>query len=408
MIALTDPIAIARELIRCPSVTPAEGGALQFLAGVLQSAGFKVERLRFSQPGTATVENLYARIGEGSPHLVFAGHTDVVPPGESSAWTHPPFAGAIVGEELYGRGAADMKGAIACFVAAVSAYLTAHRGKPDGSLSLLITGDEEGAAINGTAKLLKWAAERGIRFDQCLLGEPTNGARLGDAMKIGRRGSLNGTLIVKGKQGHVAYPQLAENPIPVLVALMHQLMSEPLDHGTEHFDPSHLEFTSVDVGNPTVNLIPAEARARFNIRYNDRHSRDSLKRLIKIRCRNAAAPRGRVSLEFAPSNSEVFLTASGPFLDLVVDAVVEITGRRPHLSTSGGTSDARFIKNYCPVVEFGLIGRTIHQIDERVALSDLTAPTAIYRLVIDRYFAAGHVTAALSPAARPQSGEATS
>jgi len=403
MIALTDPIAIASELIRCPSVTPAEGGALQLLAGILESTGFNVERLRFSQPGTATVENLYARIGEGSPHLVFAGHTDVVPPGESSAWTHPPFSGAIAGEELYGRGAADMKGAIACFVAAACGYLTAHNGKPDGSLSLLITGDEEGAAINGTVKLLKWAAARGIRFDQCLLGEPTNAERLGDAMKIGRRGSLNGTLIVKGKQGHVAYPQLAENPIPVLIGLMHRLMSEPLDHGTEHFDPSHLEFTSVDVGNPTVNLIPGEARARFNIRYNDRHSRDSLKRLIKIRCRNLAAQRGGVSLEFAPSNSEAFLTASGPFLDLVVGAVVEITGQRPSLSTSGGTSDARFIKNYCPVVEFGLIGRTIHQIDERVALSDLMALTAIYRLVIDRYFDKG-----LTPAAHSGSDEATS
>ena len=403
MIALTDPIAIARELIRCPSVTPAEGGALQLLTGILESTGFKVERLRFSQPGTATVENLYARIGEGSPHLVFAGHTDVVPPGESSAWTHPPFSGATAGEELYGRGAADMKGAIACFVAAACGYLTAHNGKPDGSLSLLITGDEEGAAINGTVKLLKWAAARGIRFDQCLLGEPTNAERLGDAMKIGRRGSLNGTLIVKGKQGHVAYPQLAENPIPVLIGLMHRLMSEPLDHGTEHFDPSHLEFTSVDVGNPTVNLIPGEARARFNIRYNDRHSRDSLKRLIKIRCRNLAAQRGGVSLEFAPSNSEAFLTASGPFLDLVVDAVVEISGQRPNLSTSGGTSDARFIKNYCPVVEFGLIGRTIHQIDERVALSDLMTLTAIYRLVIDRYFAKK-----LAPAAHSGGDEATS
>jgi succinyl-diaminopimelate desuccinylase len=387
MIVSTDPIAIARELIRCPSVTPAEGGALQFLARILENMGFKVERLRFSQPGTATVENLYARIGEGSPHLVFAGHTDVVPAGEPTAWTHPPFSGEIAGEELYGRGAADMKGAIACFVAAASAYLTAHDGKLDGSLSLLITGDEEGVAINGTAKLLKWAAQRGIRFDQCLLGEPTNAERLGDAMKIGRRGSLNGTLIVRGKQGHVAYPQLAENPIPVLVALMSRLMAEPLDHGSEHFDPSHLEFTSVDVGNPTVNLIPAQAQARFNIRYNDRHSRDSLKRLLKMRCRNAAGQDARVNLEFAPSNSEVFLTASGPFLNLVLDAVVEITGQRANLSTSGGTSDARFIKNYCPVVEFGLIGQTIHQTDERVALSDLTALTEIYRLVIDRYFA---------------------
>jgi succinyl-diaminopimelate desuccinylase len=403
----SDPIAIARDLIRCPSVTPAEGGALRLLARVLEKVGFKVQHLSFSEPGTASVENLYARIGEGSPHLVFAGHTDVVPPGEASRWTHPPFSAVIEHEELYGRGAADMKGAIACFVAAASAHVAAHGGTPNGSLSLLITGDEEGPAINGMAKLLKWAAEHGIRFDQCLLGEPTNAERLGDAMKIGRRGSLNGTLIVTGKQGHVAYPQLADSPIPVLLALMNRLMTEPLDHGTEHFDPSHLEFTSVDVGNPTVNMIPGEARARFNIRYNDRHSQDSLKRLIKIRCRDAGADRGRISVEFAPSNSDVFLTAAGPFLDLVVDAVFEVTGLKPQLSTSGGTSDARFIKNYCPVVEFGLIGRTIHQTDERVALSDLRALTAIYRRIVDRYFASDDaaVSPPLASATRPASGE---
>src|SRR5215471_18287582 len=386
MIALTDPIAIARELIRCPSVTPAEGGALQLLAAILESTGFKVERLRFSQPGTATVENLYARIGEGSPHLMFAGHTDVVPPGESSAWTHPPFSGAIAGEELYGRGAADMKGAIACFVAAACAYLTAHNGKTDGSLSLLITGDEEGAAINGTVKLLKWAAERGIRFDQCLLGEPTNAERLGDAMKIGRRGSLNGTLIVKGKQGHVAYPQLAENPIPVLIELMHRLMSEPLDHGTEHFDPSHLEFTSVDVGNPTVNLIPGEARARFNIRYNDRHSLTALKTLIERCAEAAAAGRVRFSFDWQPSNADVFITKPGAFTDLAVAAIAEVTGRTPKLSTSGGTSDARFIKDYCPVLEFGLVGQTMHAVDECAPLADLVTLTAIYRRMIEKYF----------------------
>jgi len=390
-----DPVAIARDLVRCPSVTPAEGGALRLLAGMLEEIGFEVHRLTFSEPGTADVDNLYARIGSGSPHLVFAGHTDVVPPGEPGSWTHPPFSGAIAGDELHGRGAVDMKGAIACFVAALSDHLAARAGRPAGpagagqpagTVSLLITGDEEGVAVNGTPKLLQWAAERGIRFDHCLLGEPTSAEALGDAMKIGRRGSLNGTLVVAGRQGHVAYPQLADNPIRGLVTLMSRLMAEPLDHGTAHFDPSHLEFTSVDVGNPTVNLIPAEARARFNVRYNDRHTQDSLKRLLKIRCREAAGDRIRYSLEFAPSNSEAFLTAVGPFVELVIGAVVEVTGRTPKLSTSGGTSDARFIKNYCPVVEFGLVGRTMHQVDERVALADLAALTAIYRRVLDRYF----------------------
>ncbi len=381
-----DPVAVAADLIRCPSVTPAEGGALRLLASLLEEAGFEVHRPSFSEAGTADVENLYARIGAGSPHLVFAGHTDVVPPGEPRAWTHAPFAGAIADDRLYGRGAVDMKGAIACFVAAVLDHLQARADRPGGTLSLLITGDEEGVAVNGTPKLLKWCAERGIRFDHCLLGEPTNAAVLGDAMKIGRRGSLNGTLVVTGKQGHVAYPQLAENPIPGLISLMSGLMAEPLDHGTEHFDPSHLEFTSVDVGNPTVNVIPGEARARFNIRYNDRHTQDSLKRLLKIRCRQIAKDRIRFSLEFAPSNSDVFLTAAGPFVDLVLGAVADVTGQRPRLSTSGGTSDARFIKNYCPVVEFGLVGRTMHQVDEQVALSDLRMLAAIYRLVLDRYF----------------------
>ena len=382
----TDPVAIARDLIRCRSVTPADGGALDVLARLLRASGFAVEMPTFSEPGTADVANLYARIGEGEKHLAFAGHTDAVAPGDESAWSRPPFAGEIADGELFGRGAVDMKGAVACFLAAALDYCSARHGAPGGTISLLITGDEESVAINGTAKLLRWAAERGIRFDHCVVGEPTSTARLGDTIKIGRRGSLNGVLIVSGKQGHVASPQLADNPIRGLVTLMSALMAQPLDRGTEHFAASNLEFTSVDVGNKTVNLIPGEARARFNIRFNDRHTQETLKHLIEARCREAAAGKVRWRLEFEPSNSDVFLTQPGPFVDLVAGAVAEITGHEPARSTAGGTSDARFIKDYCPVVELGLIGRTAHQIDERVAIADLEALTAIYRRVLEKYF----------------------
>ena len=380
-----DPVAIARELVRCPSVTPAEGGALAYLEGVLSAAGFAVHRPKFSEARAADVENLYARLGTEKPHLVFAGHTDVVPPGDQAAWTHGPFAGDIAEGVLYGRGAVDMKGGIACFVAAVLDYLAENGGRPNGSLSFLITGDEEDVAVNGTVKLLKWAAARGERFDHCILGEPTNSQALGDTIKIGRRGSLNGTLVVTGKQGHVAYPQLAENPIRGLVRVMNALMAEPLDRGSAHFDPSNLEFTSVDVGNRTVNLIPAEARARLNIRFNDQHTQDLLKALIERRAAAAAAG-VRWRIEWEPSNADAFLTEAGPFVELVADAAAEIAGRKPLLSTSGGTSDARFIKNYCPVIEFGLVGQTMHQIDERVATADLVALTAIYRRILQRYF----------------------
>ena len=382
-----DPVAFARDLIRCPSVTPAEGGALDYLHSVLENAGFTVHRVKFSETGSADVENLYVRIGTAAPHLMFAGHTDVVPPGEEAAWTHAPFAGDIAEGRLYGRGAVDMKGAIACFLAAALDHLAANGGKPKGSISFLITGDEEGDAVNGTIKLLQWAAERGERFDHCIVGEPSNPAALGDAVKIGRRGSLNGTLVVTGKQGHVAFPHLAENPIRGLVILMSALMAEPLDRGTEHFDASNLEFTSVDVGNRTVNLIPGEARARFNIRYNDLHTPEKLKALIEQRC-TVAAGGARWRIEYLPSNSWVFLTKPGPFVDLVVDAIAAATGRKPQLSTSGGTSDARFIKDYCPVLEFGLVGKTMHQVDEHVPTAELTALTAIYRRILDRYFGA--------------------
>src|SRR5262249_13333267 len=276
---------------------------------------------------------------------------------------------------LYGRGAVDMKGALACKVAAALDYLAAHGGKPSGSISFLVTGDEEGGAINGTVKLLQWAAGRGEKFDHCILGEPGNRIELGDTIKLGRRGSLNGTLVAHGRQGHVAYPQLAENPIRGLVTLMSALHADPLDRGSAHFDPSNLEFTSVDVGNETVNLIPGEARARFNIRFNDCHTMASLRTLIEQRVA-AAAGGVRWRIDWQPSNADVFLTAPSPFTDLVVAAVTEVTGRAPQLSTSGGTSDARFIKDYCPVVEFGLVGQTMHQVDERVPVADLTKLTA--------------------------------
>jgi succinyl-diaminopimelate desuccinylase len=381
-----DPLAIARDLLRCPSVTPAEGGALAYLERLLAGAGFAAHRMVFAEPGSAPVENLYARTGTQPPNLLFAGHTDVVPVGDEAAWRHPPFAGETADGMLYGRGAVDMKGGIACFVAAALDHLAAGAAaKPKGSISLLITGDEEGVAVNGTVKLLQWAAARGETFDHCVLGEPSNSAAVGDTIKIGRRGSLNGTLVVTGRQGHVAYPQLADNPIRGLIALMIALQA-PLDDGSANFDPSNLEFTSVDVGNPTVNLIPAEARARFNIRFNDRHSQGALRTLIEHRAQTAAAGRVRYAIEWQPSNADVFLTRPGPFVDLVVAAIAEVTGRKPALSTTGGTSDARFIKDYCPVLEFGLVGATMHQVDERTPIADLATLTAVYRKILDRYF----------------------
>jgi succinyl-diaminopimelate desuccinylase len=381
-----DPVALARDLLRCPSVTPAEGGALSYLDKVLSGAGFTVHRIVSSEPGAADVENLYARIGTEAPHLVLAGHTDVVPPGNEASWRHGPFAGEIVDGALFGRGAVDMKGAIACKLAAVLDHLAAGGGRPKGSISFLITGDEEGIAVNGTVKLLQWAAARGERFDHCVLGEPTNPNALGDMVKIGRRGSLNGTLIVTGTQGHVAYPALADNPVRRIVAIMAAVTADPLDAGSAHFDPSNLEFTSVDVGNRTVNVIPAEARARFNIRFNDRHTHASLKALVEARAA-AVAKDGHFRIEWEPSNADVFLTKPGPFVELVSRAIAETTGRQPALSTSGGTSDARFIKDYCPVVEFGLVNATMHKIDESVATADLVTLTAVYRRILDRYFA---------------------
>jgi succinyl-diaminopimelate desuccinylase len=384
---MTDAVTLTRDLVRCASVTPAEGGALGLLETTLKAADFEVHRVTFSEPGADDVENLYARIGSTAPHITFAGHTDVVPPGDDAAWSHGAFSGDIKDGVLYGRGAVDMKGAIACSVAATLDYLAAHDGKPKGSISFLITGDEEGVAVNGTVKLLQWAAERGEKFDHCVLGEPSNVNELGDCIKIGRRGSLSGTLIVDGVQGHVAYPHRASNPVPDIATLVAALSAEPLDSGTEHFQPSNLEFTSLDVGNRAWNVIPAQARARFNIRHNDCHTQDSLRDLIEARVAKASGNRIKAHVVWEPSNANVFRTKPGAFTDLVVAAIEAETGRRPDLNTGGGTSDARFITNYCPVLEFGLVGQTMHQIDERTPVADLERLTTIYRGILDRYFA---------------------
>ena len=384
---MSDALTIARDLLRCPSVTPADAGALGVLESVLKAAGFETHRVTFSEPGAADIDNLYARIGAGKPHITFAGHTDVVPPGDDTKWTHGAFSGDVAGGFLYGRGAVDMKGGIACSVAAVLDYLKANGGKPKGSISFLFTGDEEDVAVNGTIKLLQWAADRGEKFDHCVLGEPSNVNELGDCIKIGRRGSLSGTLIVEGTQGHVAYPHRAVNPAPQIATLIAALSTEPLDKGTEHFQPSNLEFVSIDIGNPAWNVIPASARARFNMRYNDCHTQDSLRALIEQRVEKASGNAIRARIEWEPSNADVFRTQPGKFTDLVVAAIEDVTKRKPELNTGGGTSDARFITNYCPVLEFGLVGQTMHQIDERVPVSDLEKLTKIYRGVLDRYFA---------------------
>ena len=387
---MNDALSIARDLLRCRSVTPDDAGALSVLEDRLKAAGFEAHRVTFGEPGTPDIDNLYARIGNSAPHLSFAGHTDVVPPGDESAWSHGAFAGEVKDGILYGRGAVDMKGGIACSVAAVLEHLKAHGGKPradgTGSISFLITGDEEDLSVNGTVKLLQWVAARGEKLDHCVLGEPSNQEVMGDCIKVGRRGSQSGTLYVDGVPGHVAYPQRAANPVPDISRLIVALSDEPLDHGSAQFQASNLEFTSVDVGNTASNVIPGQARAKFNIRFNDLHSRESLRSLVEQRLEKAAGNRIRARIVWEPSNSNVFVTKPGAFTDLAVAAIEEVTGRKPELSTTGGTSDARFIASHCPVIEFGLVGQTMHGIDERTPVGDLEKLTKIYRGILARYF----------------------
>jgi succinyl-diaminopimelate desuccinylase len=376
-----DPVALTADLVRCPSVTPDEAGTLGLLERVLGGLGFACRRLRFEEAGTRPVDNLFAKLGQERPHLAFAGHVDVVPPGEPARWSVDPFAGETRDGRLYGRGAADMKSGIACFIAAVARHLEL-RGAPKGTISLLITGDEEGPAVNGTVKLLDWAHGQGERFDACIVGEPTCLERLGDVAKIGRRGSLTGHLVVLGRQGHTAYPHRADNAAHRLVAMLQALLSEPLDAGTAFFQPSNLQVTTIDVGNPATNVIPGEARASFNIRYNDLHTRDSLDAWLRERLDRVG---GGYELETVTSG-EAFVTQPGPLSDMLSGAVEEVTGRRPELNTSGGTSDARFVRRYCPVIEFGLVGQTMHQADEHVRLEDIGGLTRIYGTFLDRFF----------------------
>jgi succinyl-diaminopimelate desuccinylase len=383
----TPPTAldIARALVAFPSVTPDDAGALPYVQHLLAEAGFAAEAVSFAEAGTPTIINLWARFGRDAPNFVFAGHTDVVPPGDPARWRFPPFSATLADGALWGRGVADMKGGVAAALAAALRFVANGRFK--GSISFLLTGDEEGPAVNGTVKLLDWALARGERFDACLLGEPTSQATLVDTIKNGRRGSLNGRLTLHGKQGHVAYPQLADNPIRALAPVLEALQAPPLDAGTNDFDPSNLEIVSVDVGNPATNVIPGEVRLVFNVRFNDLWTPQTLAAEIERRIA-AAAPRGRYNLTFDPTNAVAFLTARGPFTDLVARAIEETTGVTTKLSTSGGTSDARFIKAACPVVEVGLVGATMHAVDERVAVEDLEALSRVYERALELYFAA--------------------
>ena len=388
-----DPVNFAAELIRCPSVTPADAGALDLLEKVLTDIGFTCTRLPFQEPDTARVDNLYARIGDTAPHICFAGHTDVVPVGATDSWQKDPFSGEISDDKLWGRGAADMKGAIAAFVAATADYL-AQEGKPKGSISLLITGDEEGPSVNGTIKMLDWLSTQQEVIDDCIVGEPTNPETLGEMIKIGRRGSVNTTITVEGIQGHVAYPHRAANPVLHLVQLLERLIAAKLDDGTPHFQPSNLELTGFDVGNAVTNVIPALAQARFNIRYNDIWNRESITDWINENLNtahdalnDAVDGENKFSLSVDINHSgEAFLTPTGALSELAVSAVEKTLGMTPELSTSGGTSDARFIKDHSRVIEFGLVGKTMHKVDEHVRVDDIRSLTNIYQEILSGYF----------------------
>ena len=382
MPGLDQPLELARALIRCPSVTPADAGALDVLQAALQELGFTCHRIIGNNPKSVPIDNLYARLGTTVPNFCFAGHTDVVPAGDRNSWSDDPFSAEVRDGKLFGRGASDMKGAIAAFVSATARILARHPDGMNGSISLLITGDEEGPAINGTRALLEWLGKNNEQVDLCLVGEPTNPERLGDMIKIGRRGSLNARLTVFGTQGHAAYPALADNPLPRLVAMLGRLTEARLDDGNAHFQPSNIQITTIDVGNEATNVTPAKAQAAFNIRFNDGHSSDSLRTWLQ---QQFDAVGGEYELDIHVTG-EAFLTPPGELSALISDAVEAATGRVPELSTTGGTSDARFIKDHCAVAEFGLIGATMHKIDEHIELAELDALADIYENILERYF----------------------
>ena len=379
---LIDPIELSQRLIRCPSVTPIEGGALDELQTVLERIGFKCTRLVFSESGTPDVDNLYARIGEDGANFCFAGHSDVVPPGLSSEWSGDPFSGMIADGKLFGRGSSDMKSAIAAFVAAAERFIKEKFDKGSFSISLLITGDEEGPAINGTVKVLEWMEENNEKIDCCIVGEPTNPDFLGGMAKIGRRGSLTGWLTVFGTQGHTAYPHLADNPLSRLVKMLAPLSEETLDEGTKYFPPTTVAIASIDTGNPASNVIPNKATATFNIRFNDSRKSEEIENWLRNIFEEVG---GKFELETACS-SNAFITQPGALSEDLVDSVKEVTGLSPELSTTGGTSDARFIRKYCPVIEFGGVGKTMHKINEHVEVEDIRVLSDIYLALLRRFF----------------------
>ncbi len=374
-----DPIKLAQALIQRPSVTPADEGALDVLTAALTPLGFECTRLKFGD-----VENLFARYGSGAPHFCFAGHTDVVPAGDPETWSSPPFDAALKDQALWGRGAADMKGAIAAFTSAAARVV--QSGSVSGSLSFLITGDEEGPAINGTKKVLEWLSEKEIKIDHCLVGEPSNPDAIGDMIKVGRRGSINCWLTVSGKQGHVAYPHRANNPIPALLRKLLHLSETALDKGYERFQPSSLQVTDIHIGNPAHNVIPEKASARFNIRFNPNWTGQSIEAWLRDQLDTLASTLGADYEMKAIVSGEAFLTTDTKFIGLIADCVEQKSGRRPEFSTTGGTSDARFIKDHAPVAEFGLVGATMHQTDEHVAIADVTLLTDIYTDILTRYY----------------------
>lgn len=384
---IIDPIEFAKEIMSCSSVTPENAGSLEVMEKALKPMGFEYHRMVFTEEGTGDVDNLYARRGKGGKNLCFAGHVDVVDPGDIADWKVNPFEPQIIDGKLYGRGAVDMKGAIACWVAAVSEFLEENPDS-DKSLSFLITGDEEGPAINGTIKMLDWLEERNEKLDDCIVGEPTNPTKFGEMIKIGRRGSVNFYLTIHGTQGHVAYPQLAENPISIMVNLLHRLDHHLLDNGNDHFDPSNLEITTIDVDNGTENLIPAKIYARFNIRFNDEYSSKQLIEMAEKFLSEEIGKGKSATYDLRTRVSgESFITKPGHLSDVVAGGVEDIHGEMPELSTTGGTSDARFIKNVCPVVECGLVNATAHKVDEHIAVEDVYLLTKAYKKMIERYFA---------------------
>ena len=378
-----DPVDLAQALIRCPSVTPADEGAMDVLQSALEELGFTCHRLPFATGNAPEVQNLYARIGDRAPNFCFAGHTDVVPVGDAKEWSVDPFAAEIKGDRLYGRGASDMKTAIAGFAAAAARFLESRDNGFPGSISLLITGDEEGEAVNGTVKVLEWLREKGEGLDACLVGEPTNPETLGDMIKIGRRGSMTAFLTVNGASGHAAYPHLADNPVERLVKMLSAVLDKPLDDGTEHFQPSTTVVTTIDVGNPVANVIPARAEARINVRFNDLHTGAGVETLLRRRLDDIG---GDYDLD-ARVSGEPFLFPPGPLSNLVAGAVEKATGKRPEFSTAGGTSDARFIKDHCPVCEYGMTNQTAHKADENALISDIRLLSDIYQSVLDGFFA---------------------